>query len=134
MRAGRPIKTYTASYDPTVRVPGLSRGKDGRWRVFAHGKETRFTEADERKAVGRALAALGDDRFPTTEVVVTLGDNNYLTGSVADIASAGGSHTEAGTVTTSPPPARSRPPSPSAKPGCAQPSPRKRRHHRAHRR
>ena len=46
MRAGRKIKTHTATYDSNLHIPGLSmQGK--RWRVMTPiGKEVRYTEPD----------------------------------------------------------------------------------------
>lgn len=35
MRAGRPVKCYVASYDQSIKIGGLSRQRDGRWRVLA---------------------------------------------------------------------------------------------------
>lgn len=74
MRRGRHIKTYTASYDSNVKVPGLSRTPDGRWRVFRDGKETRFVEPNEYRAVERAKHLLGLDYVAVTEVSTTLGE------------------------------------------------------------
>jgi hypothetical protein len=60
MRAGRKIKTHTASYDSKLHMPGLSRqGK--RRRVVQDDKEVRFTEPDERTAIERAKKLLGID-------------------------------------------------------------------------
>jgi hypothetical protein len=74
MRAGRKIKTHTASYDSTVKIPGLSRCPDGRWRVMANGKETRFTESNEQKAVARAQQLLGIDQKTATSIEIRLAD------------------------------------------------------------
>jgi integrase len=74
MRAGRKIKTHTASYDSTVKIPGLSRCPDGRWRVMANGKETRFTEPNEQKAVARAQQLLGIDQKAATAIEIRLAD------------------------------------------------------------
>jgi len=74
MRAGRKVKTHTASYDPSVKIPGLSRGTDGRWRVFVNGKEKRFTESNERRAVERAKTILGLDHISVTTVETTMGE------------------------------------------------------------
>jgi hypothetical protein len=58
MRPGRKIKTHTASYDSKLHIPGLSKqGK--RWRVTTNGKEIRFTEPDEQKAINKAMKLLG---------------------------------------------------------------------------
>ena len=58
MRAGRPLKCYVASYDTSIKVPGLSR-QGGRWRTWDGHRETRFTEASEVAAIKRAREILG---------------------------------------------------------------------------
>lgn len=73
MRAGRPVKTYIASYDPSIRLPGMSRQPDGRWRVLVGSVEKRYTESDERRAFERAKSLLGIDTIATTAVKTTLG-------------------------------------------------------------
>src|SRR4051794_41159631 len=67
----RPIKTHTASYDRSIKVPGLMKMADGRWRVLlADGSEKRFTQPVERTAVERARQLLGLDRQSMTAVEV----------------------------------------------------------------
>jgi len=74
MRVGRKIKCHVASYDTNVKIPGLSQqGK--RWRVVTRsGKEVRFTEPDEHRAIERAKALLEINDNATTPVEVTLGE------------------------------------------------------------
>ncbi|HZZ41647.1 MAG TPA: hypothetical protein VFE58_01805 [Tepidisphaeraceae bacterium] len=54
-RTGRKQKPYETSWKEIV--PGLTRCKDGRWRISL--TEQRFTESDERRAVEKAKKMLG---------------------------------------------------------------------------
>src|SRR5690348_4477049 len=57
-KRGRPQKPYQASWGDIV--PGLARDSDGRWRIVATG--FRFSDADERRAVARAVRIINPHR------------------------------------------------------------------------
>lgn len=55
----RPSRPHHLSWN-NQPVPGLSRCPDGRWRLRLNGKDVKFSEPDERKAVARYLAMIGE--------------------------------------------------------------------------
>ena len=63
--AGRPIKPYVTSWNEPIA--GLTRCKDGRWRIAA--TEERLSEQDERRAVERFRAKVAK---PAESVRVTV--------------------------------------------------------------
>jgi hypothetical protein len=69
-KRGRKQRPYVCPWDGRT-IDGLSREPNGRWRII--GTHTRFREPDERLAVARYLAMIGNT-WPNDAVVLKTDD------------------------------------------------------------
>lgn len=85
MAMGRRTKPHRQSWDDKS-VDGLYKCPDGRWRCWVKGKDTKFTEPDERRAIARFRQLTGQPE----QVIVPIQPKRIR--DLADMAKAGGTH------------------------------------------